>query len=90
MKISIIKKESKELVLEFSENDLTIPELVADKLNENEDVQFAGVSLEHPEVGRPQLVLKTDKKKALDVLNKALDDIEEDFSDLKSQLSKKK
>lgn len=90
MKVSILKNESKEIIVEFDDKDLTIPELIAVKLNENDDVGFAAVDQEHPEVSNPKLVLKTEKKKAADVLEKTVDEIEEDFADIKTQISKKK
>lgn len=90
MKVEIVKNESKEIVLEFYEHDLTVPEMVAGRLVNNEDVSFAGIMQEHPEVGKPRLVLKTVKHNALTTLSKSVDEIEEDLSELKTQLSKKK
>lgn len=90
MKAELIKNESKELILEFEDRDLTVPELLAGRLSQNDDVLFAGVAQDHPEVGRPRLVLKTEKHNALTTLSKSLDDLEEDLSDLKAKLSKKK
>jgi DNA-directed RNA polymerase subunit L len=89
MKASLIKNENNELILEFDSKDLTIPELIAGRLINNENVKFASAVLEHPDVEKSRLVLKTEKKKAIDVLGKSLAELEEDLSDLKAQLSKK-
>ncbi len=89
MEMKVIKNESKELVVEFVTKDLTIPDLIASELLQNSDVEFAGVEKDHPEIGNPRLVVKTGKKKASDALEKALEDIDENFSDLKKKLSKK-
>ena len=89
MKINVIKNESNEMTIEFDTPDLTIPDLIASELLKNDDVEFAGVAKSHPEVGKPTLVIKTNKKKAKDALAKALDQIEEMAAELKSQLGKK-
>jgi DNA-directed RNA polymerase subunit L len=90
MKVTLIKNESKELVLEFEDMDVTIPDMLANKLTRNNDVLFAGILQEHPQVKKPTLVLKTEKKKAMDVLEKEIDSLEEAFSSFKSDLSKSK
>ena len=87
--MNIIKDEKKEMVIEFGSEDFTIPDLIASELLQNSDVEFAGVEKDHPEIGNPRLVVKTGKKKASDALEKALEDIDENFSDLKKKLSKK-
>ncbi|EQD37981.1 hypothetical protein B2A_11678 [mine drainage metagenome] len=90
MKINVIKNESKELIIEFESKDLTLPEFLAGELSKEADVKFAGVDRQHLEVGKPMLIVRTEKKKAIDMIDKALDSMDEEFSDLKSQLSKKK
>jgi DNA-directed RNA polymerase subunit L len=89
MKMKVLKDESKELMLEFDTKDLTIPDLIASELLESDDVEFAGVSKDHPETGNAVLVLKS-KKKAKDTLLKAIDRLDEQFAELKTQLSSKK
>ncbi len=90
MKVNVIKSENNEIILEFETNDYTIPDLVAGQLLQSDDVEFAGVNKEHPEVGRPTLVLKTGKKKAASVLSKAIDELDESISELRSQIPGKK
>ncbi|MGC8478336.1 MAG: RpoL/Rpb11 RNA polymerase subunit family protein [Candidatus Micrarchaeia archaeon] len=90
MKLNIKKDESKELEIEFDTGDLTLPDLLAAELGKNGDVVFAGVYKDHPEIGKPLLVLKTDKKKAKDVLAKTLDGMEEQFEKIKDMLQKSK
>ena len=90
MKINVLKNESNELKIEFETGDLTIPDLIANQLLENDDVAFAGVAKDHPEVGKPVLTLKTNKKKAAAAFEKALEEIDENITQLKSQISGKK
>lgn len=86
MKINVLKDESKELIIEFDTKDLTIPDLIANALVNEENTEFAGVSKDHPETGNAVLVLKS-KKTAKTELLKALGKIDEQFSELKSQIS---
>ncbi|MGC8571854.1 MAG: RpoL/Rpb11 RNA polymerase subunit family protein [Candidatus Micrarchaeia archaeon] len=86
MKINIKKNEDYELQIEFEENILVFPDLLSNKLSEYDEVEFVGVNRSHPEMGKPLLVLKTKKKKAKEVLKKALEELDEDFSELKNQL----
>ncbi len=88
MKINILKNEAKELRIEFDTNDVTIADLIADHLIEEKDVEFAGITKEHPEVGKPILVLKTKSKKAEDILKKTLENIQQSFEDLKDNIEK--
>ncbi|MCW6159866.1 MAG: hypothetical protein LVQ95_02140 [Candidatus Micrarchaeales archaeon] len=89
MKMTVIKNESSELIVEFDSGDLTVPDLIANQLLQNESVEFAGVSKEHPEVGKARLALRTGKKKASAVFAKALEEIEENIAELQKQLPSK-
>ncbi len=89
MKITIVKDESNELIIDFDTSDFTIPDLIASQLQQNDDVSFAGVAKEHPEVGRPRLVIKTGKGKAKTALEKALKQLDETISELKSSIPAK-
>jgi DNA-directed RNA polymerase subunit L len=90
LKIKVLKDEGKELDIEFDTKDLTIPDLIAAELLENGDVEFAGVSKDHPETGKPVLKVRTSKKKAVDAVMKSLESIEENFTKLKASISKGK
>ena len=89
MEVNTIKKDSKELVLEFVTKDMTIPDLIAGELLQNGDVAFAGVEKDHPEIGNPRLVIRTTKKKPEEALEKALENIDETFSEMRKSFSKK-
>ncbi len=89
MKINVKKDEGKELQIEFEAPDLTVPDMIAKELLTSDSVEFAGVLKDHPEVGKPLLVVKS-KKSAKSDLVKALGNIDEAFTDLKSQISKTK
>ncbi|MGC8648817.1 MAG: RpoL/Rpb11 RNA polymerase subunit family protein [Candidatus Micrarchaeia archaeon] len=88
MEAHIIKKEDNELIIEFEDKSIVFPDFIADRLLTYSDVEFAGVNRDHPETGKPRLIIKTSKKKAKDVLKKALEDIEENLDDIKAQIKK--
>ena len=56
---------------------------------QNDSVEFAGVMKDHPEIGKPLLVIKSKRSAKSDLL-KAIENLDKEFEDLKDQLSKKK
>ncbi len=86
MEYKILKNEENELMVEFNSPDLTIPDLLANTALEDPKVTFAGVYKEHPDVGNPQLVVKTKGEKATEALKGALERIQSNIKDMKKQL----
>jgi DNA-directed RNA polymerase subunit L len=89
MKTNVLKNEGKELILEFEGTDSTIAEMLASQLLTEADVSFAGVSRDHPQTGKPTLVIKTSKKKPADALQSAIEALEESFTELMKGIPKK-
>ncbi len=89
MKINIIKEESDHLEIEFETKDFTIPDLIASQLRKSHDVELAGGSKDHPDIGKPVLIIRTGKKKAKDALLKALDELDDTIGALKKSIPKK-
>ena len=90
MEIKVIKDEGKELVLEFETPDLTIPDLLAHELLNDSDVSFAGVSKDHPETGKPRLVVKTSRGKPAGAISDAIESIGKNVKELKAVIAKKR
>ncbi len=90
MEISIKANEPRRMEIEFQDTDLTLPDLIAAELLKSGDVEFAGVSKDHPEIGKPLLVVVTKRKKAAEDLEAALEQLEESFSELRLKLQSKK
>lgn len=88
MELKIIEDEPKSMILEFSQADRGIAELIKDRLTANRDVDFAGVIKEHPEIGQPRLVVKANKPKA--IILKAVTEVQEEIRDFASQMPKSK
>jgi DNA-directed RNA polymerase subunit L len=82
MKLTLIKEEDKELVIEFDTSDFTIPDLIADELLEDPNVEFAGVSKDHPETGKPVLVIKGKKNPKTSLMD-AIERLDKSLGELK-------
>ncbi|EET90201.1 MAG: hypothetical protein UNLARM2_0640 [Candidatus Micrarchaeum acidiphilum ARMAN-2] len=89
MEAKIIKNDSKELQIEFEDGDITIPDLIVNAVINDKDVEFAGVEKDHPEVGKPRLVIKTLKKHPAKIVEEAIESIEKDTETIKKMISKK-
>lgn len=87
MELKIIEDEPKSMVLEFVDADRGLAELIKDKLINSKDVEFAGVVKEHPEIGMPRLVVKSTKN-AKTLVIKAVEEVQEEFKELASQMPK--
>lgn len=86
MELKIIEDEPKSMILEFVDADRGIAELIKDKLIKNKNVEFAGVTKEHPEVGQPRLIVKANKPKAL--ILEAVEEVQKEIKEMASQMSK--
>lgn len=89
MKLNLIKEEDKELAIEFDTSDFTIPDLLADELLEDSNVEFAGVSKDHPETGKPILVIKGKKNPKASLMD-AIERLDKSFGELKVSAKKGK
>ncbi|MEM0106714.1 MAG: RpoL/Rpb11 RNA polymerase subunit family protein [Candidatus Micrarchaeaceae archaeon] len=89
MEISIVEDTGKKLVIEFSEKDLTISELLASKLSSMDGVEMAAATQQHPEISNPQLVLVAEKSNAKTLLLKAIEELQEEMDEMKKKLPKK-
>lgn len=86
MKLNLIRNEDKELAVEFDTSDFTIPDLIADELLEDSNVEFAGVSKDHPETGKPVLVIRAKKSPKASLMD-AIERLDKSFGEIK--ISKK-
>ncbi|MDE1851765.1 MAG: hypothetical protein KGH69_03705 [Candidatus Micrarchaeota archaeon] len=88
MKLNFIEDEAKSLTIEFEGFDRGIPDMIKEKLLESKEVDFAGVIKEHPELGNPRLVVKSEKN-ARNLVLKAVEEVQEELKEIASQVPKK-
>jgi DNA-directed RNA polymerase subunit L len=82
--------EKTSLEFELGGVEHTIPELLTNRLSENEAVEFVSYKVDHPIVGKPRIIVKTKGKDALELTLSAIEDIRKDVEDFKKALKKSK
>lgn len=88
MELNVTEDGKKGLIIEFSDADRGIAELIKGKLSNSKDVEFVGVVKEHFEVSKPKLIIKSSKN-ARSLVLKAAEELEDELKDLASQIPKK-
>jgi DNA-directed RNA polymerase subunit L len=89
MKLNLVKEEAKEISIEFDTSDFTIPDLIADELLEDSNVEFAGVSKDHPETGKPVLVIRAKKNPKASLMD-AIERLDKNLGSLKVSTKRSK
>jgi DNA-directed RNA polymerase subunit L len=86
MKFTILKMSNTEIELSLDEKDTTLTELIAEKLNQYDNVEFAAAKIEHPLIDSPKLYLKVNKGDALKTLKKCLEDIKKEIKEIRDAI----
>jgi DNA-directed RNA polymerase subunit L len=81
MKLEKIKKTSKELELEITGENETMLNPITEKLLENDDVDYASYIADHPESNKRRLYIRVKKGEPIDMLKKALKEVESELKD---------
>ncbi len=90
MKLNVKALEPNYIELELEGEEHSLPNALQEILIQNKDVEFASYNIPHPQVGMPLLVLRTKSKKALDVLEAAIEELKEQASEFKAELKSSK
>ena len=90
MEYEILKEETHELQIQFSEIDHGFLNLIKEAIWQQSGVEIASFRLEHPEVSKPLFVLKTKGKDAKKVWNSAIDSSKEQLEKLNKEMKKLK
>lgn len=85
MTVNILVKEKNVIELELVGMDHSLAQLLAEKLNLNDDVDFASYKLEHPITAHPKLYLRTKKGDATKLLLDTIAEVKQEISDFKEQ-----
>ena len=85
MEVKILVNEKNTIELELSGVDVSLAQLLAEKLNEEKDVDFASYKLEHPLIGSPKLFLRTKKGEPMKLVLEKLEEIKKEVSDFRDQ-----
>lgn len=85
MEIEIISQEKNVLEFKIVGADEILARLLAEKLTEDKDVEFAAYKQDHPLIKSPSVVVKTKKKKANELVLEKLEEIKEEIVEFKKQ-----
>jgi len=85
MEIKILVNDKNTLELELGGVDPSLAQLIAEKLNGEKDVEFAGYKVEHPLVGVPHLIVKTKKGEAAKLVLEKLEEIKKQVAEFKEE-----
>jgi DNA-directed RNA polymerase subunit L len=85
MEVKILVSEKNILELELSDIDVSLAQLLAEKLTEEKDVEFASYKLEHPLIGSPKLYLRTKKGEPAKLVLEKLEEIKKEVMDFREQ-----
>ncbi len=85
MEVKILNYEKSTLEFEIIGIDSTIPELITDRLSENDSIEIVSYKIDHPLTGNPRMIVKTKSEDALELTIKTIDEIMKDIATLKKE-----
>ena len=90
MNVEILKSEKNYVEMLLHGEDHSIPNAICGILNEDEDVEFASYSIDHPAVSAPKLIVRTGKKDPIALISSAAKKLGKQAQDLSKSFEKKK
>ena len=85
MDIKILQNEKNVFEAELPDVDQSLAQVIAERLNQNPDVEFASYKLEHPIVAHPKLYVRTKKGEAAKLVLSTIAEIKDEVSEFKKQ-----
>ncbi len=89
MNVKITKNTKTEIEGEIESDNPVIMEMLINKLNTYEEVEFAAYSWDHPFIKNQRFYVRTKGKEAKEMLDKAIKEIKKDLKKLKEDVSGK-
>jgi len=90
MELKKIRKTSKELELEVTGENETMLNPITEILLRDKDVDYASYLTDHPESNKRRLYLRVKKGEPIDILKKAVKQVESELKDFEKNFSGKK
>lgn len=87
MEVKILVKEKNILEIELGDVDQSLAQLLAEKLSDDKDVEFASYKLEHPIVAFPKLYVRTKKGDPTKLVLKKLEEVKKELASFKEQFA---
>ena len=86
MEIEVIKSEKNYLELRVTGDDYGVANAVKELLLEDKDIEFAAYRMDHPQVGKPVLMVRTKEGNPISAIKYALKKIKKQASDFKDAI----
>lgn len=86
MKVNLKVNEPNYIEVEMEGEEHSFPNAIREILLAEKDVEFAAYRIDHPQVGKPILYLRTKNKKALDVLEAAVAKVKKMAIEFKNEM----
>lgn len=87
MSIRILNQEKNSIEIDLGDVDLSVPQLIVERLYTSPDVEFVAHKRDHPIIGTPCLILRTKKGNPVELLVETLEGMQKDIRDFKKQFS---
>lgn len=85
MEIKILVNEKNVMELELTGVDQSLAQLLAEKLSDDGDVEFASYKMEHPLIAHPKVFVRTKKKEPGQIVLEKLEEIKKEVADFRDQ-----
>jgi DNA-directed RNA polymerase subunit L len=85
MEVKVLVNEKNTIELQLGGMDQSLAQLLAEKLNEDKDVEFASYKVEHPITEAPKLFVRTKKGDAAKLVLEKLEEIKAELADFRKQ-----
>lgn len=85
MEVKILTNEKNVLEMELKGADPSLAQLLAEKLGQEKDVEFASSKVEHPLLGEPKLYVRMKKGEPAKLVLEKLEEIKNEVLDFRTQ-----
>ncbi|MBD3210829.1 hypothetical protein GF318_05590 [Candidatus Micrarchaeota archaeon] len=85
MEVKVLAKEKNVLELELEGGDRSLAQVIAERLNQEKDVDFAAYKVDHPLVSDPRLYVRTKKGDPVKLVLDTLKEIKKEVADFRKQ-----
>lgn len=85
MAVKILVNEKDTLEMELGEADQSLAQLLAERLGEDKDVEFASYKVEHPLLGTPKLIVRMKKGDPAKLVLEKLDELKKELNEFRKQ-----
>ncbi|MDD5171851.1 MAG: RpoL/Rpb11 RNA polymerase subunit family protein [Candidatus ainarchaeum sp.] len=87
MVAKILVNEKNTLEMDIGSADQSLAQLLAERLTEDKDVEFASYKVEHPFMTTPKLIVRTKKGDPAKLVLEKLDELKKELGEFRKQFS---